>query len=61
MEKLKALENLEENLYKLPGVGRKSAERMAYAMLDFDDEKLEEIASAIKDIKKEIRFSISIS
>ncbi len=56
MEKLKALENLEENLYKLPGVGRKSAERMAYAMLDFDDEKLEEIATAIKDIKKEIRF-----
>ena len=56
MEKLKALENLEENLYKLPGVGRKSAERMAFSLLDFDEEQLEEIANAIKDIKKEIHF-----
>ena len=56
MEKLKALEILEENLYKLPGVGRKSAERMAYSMLDFDDAELEEIANAIRDVKKEIHF-----
>ena len=40
MEKLKSLQRLEEGLAKLPGVGKKSAERMAYSMLNFSDEDL---------------------
>ena len=56
MEKLKALERLEESLAKLPGVGKKSAERMAYAMLNFSDEDLLEISESIKDLKANIHF-----
>ena len=56
MEKLKALERLEESLAKLPGVGKKSAEHMAYSMLNFSDEDLLEISESIKDLKANIRF-----
>ena len=56
MDKLKALEKLEESLYKLPGVGKKSAERMAYSMLSFSDEDLSDIADAIKNLKADIHF-----
>lgn len=56
MEKLKSLQRLEEGLAKLPGVGKKSAERMAYSMLNFSDEDLLEISESIKDLKANIRF-----
>lgn len=54
MEKLKSLTKLEESLAKLPSVGKKSAERMAYAMLDFSSEELHEIASSIEELKTHI-------
>ena len=56
MERLKSLENLIENLYKLPGVGKKSAERMAYSLLEFSDEDLKSIAKAIAELKDNIHF-----
>ena len=56
MEKLKSLERLEEALAKLPSVGKKSAERMAFAMLNFSDEDLLEMSEAIKELKTNIRF-----
>lgn len=54
MEKLKPLIRLEDSLAKLPSVGRKSAERMAFAMLEMNDEDLEEFANSIKDLKAQI-------
>ncbi len=54
MEKLKALVRLEESLAKLPGVGRRSAERMAYAMLNMDEEDLQEFSDAAKNLKQSI-------
>lgn len=54
MEKLKSLEVLQEQLSKLPGVGKKSAERMAYSLLDFEQEDLNDIADAIKTLKEKI-------
>ena len=54
MEKLKALIRLEESLAKLPSVGRRSAERMAYAMLNMEDEDLAEFSDAIINLKKSI-------
>ena len=54
MEKLKALTRLEESLVKLPSVGRRSAERMAYALLGMDDEDLEELSEALLNLKKSI-------
>ena len=56
MEKLKALIRLEESLAKLPSIGRRSAERMAYAMLNMDDEDLAEFSDAIISLKKSIHF-----
>ena len=56
MDRLKSLDNLIENLYKLPGVGKKSAERMAYSLLDFSSDELKEIANAIETLKDKIHF-----
>ena len=56
MEKLKALQRLEESLAKLPSVGKRSAERMAFAMLNMEDDDLEEFAAAVKDLKQSIHF-----
>lgn len=54
MEKLKALTRLEESLVKLPSVGKRSAERMAYALLGMDDEDLQEFSEALTNLKKSI-------
>ena len=54
MEKLKGLIRLEESLAKLPSVGKRSAERMAYAMLNMDDDDLAEFSDAIKNLKQSI-------
>ena len=51
---LKALARLQESLAKLPSIGKKSAERMAFAMLEMDDEDLNEFADAIKELKAKI-------
>ena len=56
MEKIKSLEVLTEQLAKLPGVGKKSAERMAYSMLAFSEEDLNDIADAIKSLKEKVHF-----
>lgn len=54
MDKLKPLTRLEDSLAKLPSVGRKSAERMAFAMLEMSDEDLNEFSEAIKNLKADI-------
>ena len=54
MEKFKALTRLEESLVKLPSVGRRSAERMAYALLSMDEEDLNEFSDALKSLKQSI-------
>ena len=56
MERLKSLDNLIEQLYKLPGVGKKSAERMAYSLLDFPSDELKAIAESIATLKDKIHF-----
>ena len=54
MEKLKASTRLEESLVKLPSVGRRSAERMAYALLSMEEEDLNEFSDALKSLKQSI-------
>ena len=56
MEKLKALVRLEESLVKLPSIGRRSAERMAYALLNMDEEDLNEFSDALKSLKESIHL-----
>lgn len=54
-EYLPPLEKLIEQFRKLPGVGRKSAVRMAFSVLELSDEAAETFSSAITDAKKQIR------
>ncbi|MCH9626602.1 MAG: Recombination protein RecR [Chlamydiales bacterium] len=42
-------------LKKFPGVGAKSAERFAFHLLDWPDEKISEMATVIKEIKKYLK------
>ena len=54
MEKLKSLTRLEESLAKLPSVGKRSAERMAFAMLEMEEDDLKEFAEAVATLKESI-------
>ena len=56
MGDLKALVRLQESLAKLPSVGKKSAERMAYAMLEMNDEDLKEFSDAVRELKEKIHY-----
>lgn len=47
----KSIRNLIECFRKLPGVGEKTAERLALAVLNFDDNVIEMFSNSIKDIK----------
>lgn len=51
----KSLNNLIENFRLLPGIGEKTAQRLAFTMLDFDKEKLEFFAQSIIDVKNKIK------
>jgi recombination protein RecR len=50
-----ALERLTEQFASLPGVGMKSAQRMAFFMLAQSDEKVQLFAEALLDAKRNIR------
>ena len=49
-----ALENLVEQFAKLPGVGRKSAQRLAFYILDQPEQAAQDFAAALLDAKKNI-------
>lgn len=50
--------NLIECLKDLPGIGEKSAERLAYSILNFDKERIDDFAESLIDIKNIKRCSI---
>ena len=54
MRELPSLEKLTLSFSKLPGVGSKSAERMAYAVLRMDEEDRATFASAIEEVGAKI-------
>lgn len=49
------LQNLIECFKKLPGIGEKTAERLALSTLDMDDETTNLFSKSLKDIKKKIK------
>ena len=55
-EYMVALRKLEEQFARLEGVGRKSATRMAFAVLEMGDEAAEEFANAILEAKRSIHL-----
>ena len=48
MEKLSSIEQLIESFASLPGVGHKSAEKMAYSVLNMDEELIEQFDKLLK-------------
>ena len=55
-EYIESLQNLAEQFGRLSGVGRKSALRMAFSVLDMTDEEAAEFARAIVDAKERIHL-----
>lgn len=55
-EYLQPLEKLIEQFRKLPGVGRKSAVRMAFSVIELSDDAVEGFANTIVNAKKQIRY-----
>lgn len=51
MQYPKSLSNLIDSLKNLPGVGEKTAERLAFAIKDYDEERRNTFAQAIMDLK----------
>jgi recombination protein RecR len=52
------IENLITELTKLPGIGRKTAQRLAFFILTLPEESAKDIAKAINDVKEKARFCI---
>lgn len=50
-----SVRNLIDCLKELPGIGEKSAERMAYSIINFDDNVLDDFISSLSDIKNNIK------
>ena len=46
------VKNLIDSLRNLPGIGEKSAERMAFAILNFDTDKIDNFANSLMEIKE---------
>ena len=53
---IESLQRLAEAFGRLDGVGRKSAMRMAYSVLDLSDEEAAAFAQAIRDAKEKIHL-----
>ncbi|MEJ2194162.1 MAG: recombination mediator RecR [Ignavibacteriaceae bacterium] len=45
-----------EELSKLPGIGKKTAQRLAIFMLKMDEERLDSLLRSIKELKTKIKF-----
>lgn len=50
-----ALDKLVDKFAKLPGVGRKSAMRMALSVLEYSEDEIEDFASSLVEAKKNIK------
>ena len=55
-EYIESLQRLSEQFGRLEGVGRKSAMRMAFSVLELSDEEAAEFAQSILDAKKKIHL-----
>ena len=49
-----SLENLIESFKYLPGIGEKTAERLAFAIMDMSEEKIEMFTSSIQDVQSKV-------
>jgi recombination protein RecR len=52
-----AVENLVAQLTRLPGVGQRTAQRLAFHLLQVPKDEALALASALEDVKERVRFS----
>ena len=50
------VQELIDELGRLPGVGPKSAQRIAFYLLQTDDDQAEKLAQVLKEVKERVRF-----
>ena len=50
METMKSIKDLKASFKKLPGIGEKTSERLAYAVLNFSKEEIEEFKSSLDEV-----------
>lgn len=50
-----SIKNLVESFKLLPGIGEKSAERLAFFLLQLEDEKVEFFSNSLKEVKSKIK------
>ena len=48
------LENAVNQLSKLPGIGKKTAERLAYSIISWDNDSIDEFSNDLINIKESI-------
>lgn len=54
MKELKSISKLIDSFQRLPGIGHKTAEKMAYQVLEMKPENVEYFADALKEVKEKI-------
>lgn len=54
MKELKSVTKLIESFSRLPGVGHKSAEKMAYSVLEMADDDVEMFSEALMELKRNV-------
>lgn len=53
----RALQRLLDELGRLPGIGPKSAQRIAYYLLEADSEEAQRLSRAILEVKQQVHFA----
>lgn len=53
---LRSVEELAEKLSKFPGIGRKTAQRMAYHILNLPQEEVSSLAVALRRVKEKVKL-----
>jgi recombination protein RecR len=56
MEYPQPIEHLIEQLRKLPSIGYKSAERLAFSLIDWEGKELNDLSEALNNIKRSLHF-----
>lgn len=56
MKQIDAILRLINRFQKLPGVGAKTAQRYAYSVIDMPDEEAEAFITAIREVKRDVRY-----
>lgn len=51
-----ALQNLIDQFARLPGIGKKSAQRLAFHIIDMSKEQAEDFCNSVMDAKEKIRY-----